>query len=339
MLDVIEELRQRIGALEERMLNICRMAKVTYVYKKSTDEGLGEHDPGDEYLGYVDLEVEGLPLQKIPFTTYRQGLDKTFWLPSVDEMGILLSPCGDLANAFFTPGFAYNGFPIHVPDGDSTVKAKRVFRDGSVEEIDVASHYYNLQMIEKETDNQAIRKADAPNEIKDTYIDKGVVKSEVKLDSEEILIERSEDIAEIKIDGSETKIERNAGVYKEVVATNMNELSAILMNLIGAHFFPSGITTVQSPVGPCFFAPAPSPASPPSPPSGSSPSDGKVTKIPASRVNGITVHGKRLTMSFTLPSIPVTTPAGPGTTTPTPLTLAFNIGSGELDLTFPAKDL
>ena len=310
MSDVISELIMRISELEKRVANICRLAKVTYVYRKSGDPGQGAQDPGNTDIGYVDVEFEGLPVSKIPFLTMRHGEDKTFWLPSVDEVGLLFSPSGDLANAMFLPAFVYKGFPAHIPDGISVHKCKRIFRDGMEEEIDVDSHSHQFT-----SDNS------------NRFIDREK-------------IEDTQGTSTIKIDGDETEIKRAAGKIAEIVGTNKNELTTILMNLIGAHFFPTGITTLQSPAGPVMFAPAASPATAPSPPAGSSPdANGKATKIPATRTNGITVHGKRLSMTFTLPSIVVTTPAGPGSTTPTPLTLTFTIGSGELDLTFPAKTL
>lgn len=274
-----------------------------------------------EDIGKLDVNFEGLPLKKIPFQTMRAGEDQTYWLPSVGELGFLFSPSGDIANAIFVPGIYFKDFPA----GDSTTqKSKRIFRDGMEEEIDVDAH------------SQKFTSGD----------------SERFINREKI--EDKKGTSAIKINDSETEIKRSTGKIKEVVGTNMNELTMILMNLIGAHFFPTGITTLQCPVGPVMFAPATSPASAPSAPDGSEPnSEGKVTKTPKSEISGVKIKAtsnidqsltaQTMTLIVTTP-IPVVTPAGPGSIAagsyPIQLTgTPKSTVTGKVNLEFPARDL
>ena len=269
----------------------------------------------------LDITFEGLERKKVPFQTMRAGEDQTYWLPSVGELGFLFSPSGDIANAIFVPGIYFKDFPA----GDTTTqKSKRIFRDGLIEEIDVDAHSWKLT-----SDNS------------ERFIDRK-------------RIEDKKGSSKNTIDDKETKSERSTGKIKEVVGSNMNELTMILMNLIGAHFFPTGITTLQCPVGPVMFAPAASPASAPSAPDGSEPdSEGNVTKTPKSEVSGVKIKAtsnldqsltaQAMTLIVTTP-IPVVTPAGPGSIAagsyPIQLTgTPKSTVTGTVILEFPARDL
>lgn len=321
---MIDELVARIADLEKRVANLNRIAQVSYVYRKAGDPGASTDDDGS-HIGKVDVVFEGHTRKRVPFLTMRHGEDKTFWLPSAGELGLLHAPSGDLANAVFVPGLVYRDFPAHIPDGIGIETIKRVFRDGSEEEIDVGTHSYKLKMLDPgppqnpiEPPHEALRIAEAGDEIKDEFKERGVSKGH------------------IKIDGSEIEIKHVTGKVKEVAGANMNELTAILMNLIGAHFFPTGITTLQSPVGPVFFAPAVSPAAAPSPPSGSSPNaDGEVTKVPKSEISGVKIKATS-NISLVLPAIPVTVAGSAGVTTPG--TYAAQV-TGTINLEFPARSL
>lgn len=285
---MIDEIIARLAGLEKRLANICRIAQVMAV---------------DETTGRLDVTFEGHILKDIPFLTMRAGEDKTYWLPSVGELGMLTAPSGDLANAFFQPGIFYSGFPV--PEMDATL-VKRIFRDGMEEEIDTDAHNYKYTTGDSER-----------------FVDRNKV-------------EDKKGTSVNKIDNTETKFERAAGAIKSLVGSNEVELSQILLNLIGAQLFPNGITNIISPTGTCFFAPTPSPASAPSPPSGSSPdSDGNVTKTPASEISGVKIKATS-TVSLTLPAIPVTTPAGPGATTPGSYSATV---TGTIKLEFPARAL
>lgn len=128
----------------------------------------------------------------------------------------------------------------------------------------------------------------------------------------------------------------DATKVKHEVGSNIEELTAIVLNLIGAHLFPSGLTTFQSPVGPVMFAPGPTPATAPAPPAGSSPdSDGKVTKTPPSTISGVKIKATS-NISLVLPAIPVTVGGSAGTTTPGSYKATV---TGTIILEFPARDL
>ena len=287
---MIDELIARIADLEKRLANICRIAQVMAV---------------DETTGRLDVSFEGLILKDIPFLTMRAGEDKTYWLPSVGELGMLTAPSGDLANAFFQPGIFYSGFPV--PEMDATL-VKRIFRDDMEEEIDTDAHSYKYTTGDSER-----------------FVDRDK-------------IEDKKGTSVNKIDNTETKFERAAGSIKSVVGANEQELNTILANIIGAQLFPTGITTLQSPVGPVMFAPAPSPASPPSPPSGSDPdADGNVTKTPKSEISDVKIKAtSNVSIMLTAP-VAVVTPAGPGTIA-TGTSIAGTI-TGTIKLEFPARDL
>ena len=287
-MSLIEKLTARVSDLEKRLANVCRIAQVAAV---------------DVANARLDISFEGNTIKGIPFLTMRAGADKTYWLPSVGELGTLLAPSGDLANAIFLPGIFYTDFPA---TDISETKSERIFRDGMKEEIDTDAHS---------------RKYTSGNS--ERFVDRDK-------------IEDKKGTSVNTIDNSETKLERTAGKIKVVVGSNMNELTAILANIIGAQLFPTGITTLQSPVGPVMFAPAPSPVSAPSPPAGSEPDgDGNVTKTPASTISGVSVRSGS-SLSFTIPTIPVTTPAGPGSTVPTLVTIS---PTGTVTLQFPARSL
>ena len=143
----------------------------------------------------------------------------------------------------------------------------------------------------------------------------------------------------IKIKETATETERATGEIKDQVGVNAAILSAIGLNLLGAIFYNTGITTLQSPVGPVMFAPSPSPAVAPSAPSGSSPnSDGEATKTPPSQIANVGASGT-ITAAFTIPPLPVTVGALAGFTASTPVTLSLNLSNGTLTLQFPARDL
>ena len=304
-MDILTQMAYEIKQMKTRLANMLQTGKVDAIY---ADEGL------------VDVAVDELVLEKIPFFTTRAGADNTYWMPSVGEQGAVLSPSGDMANAMFLPALNYISFPVLEDDENLTV---REWEDGAKETYDKANHSYQFQI-----DENTLRKMNQA-EIQDKLGD-----SHIKQNGSETEIKRAE--GSIKIDGSETKIERAAGVLKAILGTNQVELSAILLNLIGAHLFPTGLTTLQSPVGPVMFAPAASPSSAPSPPAGSAPNeDGEVTKTPPSSISGVKIKATS-SISLVLPAIPVTTSGGAGTTTPGSYNATV---TGTIILEFPARSL
>ena len=263
-MDVITQITYDIQQLKTRLANMLQTGKVNAIY---ADEGL------------VDVAVDELVLEKIPFFTTRASADKTYWMPSIGEQGVVLSPSGNPANAMFLPALNSIDFPPPETDAKWTV---REWEDGAKESYDKDAHEYELQI-----DANTHRKI------------------------------------------NQTGIEDQVG-------TNVEELTAIVLNLLGAHLFPSGITTFQSPVGPVMFAPGSTPTTAPAAPTGSAPdADGNVTQTPASTISGINIQTVS-TLNFTVPAIAVTIPGGAGVTVATPVSVAT---TGTLTLQFPARAL
>ena len=222
----------------------------------------------------------------------------TYWVPEVGELGMLLSPAGHVGNCFFLPALNYR--ERVAPESDLN-KVLRVFDSDVKEEWDGNDDVYTLSV-----GGDATRKTE-----------KSPAKIEDKTGSSKLTLETT---------GAKLAASEQVRL----------ELTALLANLVGAHLFPTGITTLQSPVGPVMFAPAVSPETAPAAPDGSEPNaDGKVTKMPASSISGVKVKsGSKI--QFLLPSVPVTTPAGPGTTTPTTIEVSI---TGTENLEFPARSL
>ena len=253
----------------------------------------------DEANNLLDVSVRGVPLTAVPYLTMRAGeKGQTYWVPEVGELGMLLSPSGHVGNAVFLPGQNYKD--RIAPESDPN-KVIRQFDKDVKEEWDGNDNAHMLSI-----GGNATRKTEKAGKIED------------KTGTAALTLEQS-------------------GAAKLAATEQVKlELTAILANLVGAHLFPTGITTLQSPVGPVMFAPAPSPTSPPSPPAGSEPdSDGNVTKTPASTISGVKVKSGS-SLRFTLQSIPVTTPAGPGATVATVVTIS---PTGNVTLEFPARSL
>ena len=254
---VIDELVARIGDLEKRLANVCRIGQV-----EAVDEITGRLDVGFE---------EGLTVQNIPFLTTRAGEDKTYWLPSVGELGMLFSPSGDLANAWFVPGIFYTGFPI--PDTMNAAVAKRIYRDGTEEEVDTDAHSWKLSSGDSERfvdqtkvedkHDSSINKIDAS----ETKLERS--EGSIKIDGSETAIERP--AGAIKIDGSKTNVERAAGTIEVkvgltrlvigpaaitgyVAGIGRIQLTAALVNVGGATFV-NGATNLITAVGPVTYVP------------------------------------------------------------------------------------
>ena len=304
-----EQIKYELQELRTKQENLIRTGTVTAIY---ADAGL------------VDVAIEKITQKEMPFLTTRAGSDNTYWMPSVGEQGVVLSPSGNLANAMFLPALNSVEKPVVEADANLTV---RVWEDGAKETYDKANHVYQFQV-----DPEKRREIDL-DAILDTFDT-----SHIKQDADETEIKRAE--GTIKIDGSETKIERATGALKAILGTNQVELTMILLNLLGAHVFPTGITTFQSPVGPVMFAPATSPPSAPSPPAESAPnSDGEATQTPPSQVSDVSVQSGS-SLRFTIPALQVNvaTPSGPGTGTTVPLLVTVS-PTGRVNLEFPARDL
>ena len=304
MNNALAHLTQRIADLESRLQNVLQLAKVTVVH---ADTNL------------LDLEIRGVILTNVPYLTARAGTTgKSYWVPEVEELGMLLSPGGDVGNAVFLPALNFMGAPA--PGTDANIMI-REFAETVKEDWNGNDDRHMLSV-----GGDATRQTDKdPAKIEDT-----AGASKLTLDSAGTARLEASTIAKLEIQQSGSA---------ELAATMMAKLiiNAVAGNLMGAHMYENGVTSLVCPVGPVMFPPASTPGSVPSPPSGSSPdSEGKVTQTPPSTISSITVQAGS-SFSFTLPSVPVTTPLGPGNTLPTPVSVS--ITSGSLSLQFPSQSL
>ena len=326
MNNALAHLTQRIANLENRLQNILQIAKVMEV---------------DAATNLLTIEIRGVPLTSVPYLTMRAGtIGKTYWVPEVDELGVLLSPGGDVGNAIFLPALNYSTAPA--PEMDVNI-VSRIFADTVKEDWNGNDESHLLSIggdATRQTDKDPAKIEDTAHDSKLT-LEEGTAKLEAS-SSAKLEIQQSGS-AELAASGA-TKLSLQATPgMAELSATGMSKLilNAIAGNLMGAQLFPSGITTFMSPVGPCLFAPVLTPpTAPPSPPAGSNPdADGNVTQTPPSTITGVAQQAG--TFMFTLPPILVTGTAGPNPvvaqTTATPLTLSIT-GSG-ITLQFPSQSL
>lgn len=295
--DPIAQLQADVAALKRKVYQQIRVARVSRVYDS------------EPWLGYVDVLIENrIEIERRPCLTLRQGEDSTFWLPSENECGMLISPGGEYGNGFFVPGIVFDGFPVDPPDGNPLEKHKIEYRDGQTIEIDVGEHTYT----------QKIPNAD------------GKLLQEVSGSEHEQTKGRIQDtVGTNKRSLETTKVRDEAG-------NNFTELTAILLNLLGAHIFPNGVTSFQTAMGPVFFPPVvQSPVAPPTPEAGTTDSDGNVNRIAATDINNVVVRAIS-TLDLVLPALPVVTSAGSGTTTPGTYRVT---ATGQLQLTLPSRSL
>lgn len=320
-MDPIAEMRQEIKELRRQNSGIARLAQVTAV------------DPETSLLTCVS---EGLEQSDVRFFAPRVGEDQVYWLPSVGELGFLIAPSGEIGNSVFLGGIFYNDFPAVA--NDVTI-AKRKFRgeEGVEETVETSENRLTLES------GESVRVIDG-EKIQDTHGDSSRTTDADKVE------DKHTDLNLVKIDNAETVVERGTGNVMLKVGSNLIDMSAIAVSLLGALIFPNGITALQTGMGPVFFSPAgPAPGAAPPPPAGSNPdSDGNVQQTPPSEVDGITIRiGSKL--NFTIPALPVTTVitgtvvgaavtgTGAGNTTVTPVTdLAI---TGEINVTIPSQGL
>lgn len=116
---------KRIAALEAKVNNVLQEGKVIAV---RADDNL------------LDVEVRGVPLEKVPYLTWRAGPDgKSYWVPEVGESGLLLCPDGQAGNAVFLP--ALNTSRNEAPESDPNIikfdfgNDREITIDGSKTEI------------------------------------------------------------------------------------------------------------------------------------------------------------------------------------------------------------
>ncbi len=301
MSNAIALLTARVAALESAKANMMQLAKVTEV-----------HDA----TNLLNVEVRGVLLTNVPFLTMRAGTNgQTYWLPELNELGMLFSPGGDVGNAVFLPAMFYDGVPA--PETDQNIM-RRIFTNDADEKWDFNDDEHVLRIggdADRQTNKNPAKIEDRAHNSKLT-LEEGTAKLETS---------------------STAKLEIQSSGNAELAATVMGKLvlSAVAANLVGCNFHPTGLTTLMTAMGPAFFAPAPAPSGAPSPPSGTpTDGDGNVTGSPPQTVNNIAVNAGS-SLSFILPTVPCTTPVGPGATVPT--AISVTITSGTLNITIPSQ--
>ena len=308
-MSVITEMQLAIETIQTQMANLCRPATVSYVYRKSGEKGIKtDRDPGDKFIGYVDVQSGELEIWRIPVMAIHNGADTTLWLPTEGESGYLFSPSGDLAQAFFVNGAPTEQRPLPVPEGQATKSVVRKFRDGQTETVDTEQTQYTYQIGEDGTPTRIIN----TEKIEDSF---GTPKRVIEEDKiEDSFGTPKRIIEEDKIEDIFSTLKRSidASKIEDKAGTNAVSLSSILLNLMGAHIYASGTTTFLTSMGPVLFTPAPSPPAAPAPPAGSAPdSEGNATQVPEQTVEDIKITDGDIT--FTIPSLTVnvTGTAGP----------------------------
>ena len=94
-----------------------------------------------------DTDEAGAPIVSapVPWVVARAGPDSTWWAPEVGEQVVLLSPSGELAEAFALPALYSDAHPAPSDDVDKRVSKHK---DGARFEYDRASHRYSITLPE-----------------------------------------------------------------------------------------------------------------------------------------------------------------------------------------------
>ena len=123
-----------IAELARRLANIVRAGVVAEV------------DADTQRLrARYDRDESGAPIVSawIPWIVARAGNDRTWWAPEVGEQVVLLSPSGELTQAFALPALYSDTHPAPSTDADKRV-AKH--SDGAVFEYDRTTHRYSITL-------------------------------------------------------------------------------------------------------------------------------------------------------------------------------------------------
>ena len=220
----IEERDRRLSELEKKVENLLRIGQVAVVH---------------ETEALVDVRFDSdLVIKNIPFMTMRAGEDQTYWLPSVNELGFLFAPSGDVGNSVFLPGIFYTRFPAL---DSTTMKKRRIFRDGTEEEVDVGSHKHKLKV----GDSDNYRRETNETEIKDTYetnhIKQDASETEIKRSGNKIILKMGE-TTKIEVTPTAITIELSPTVKIAMSSTGVT-LSSPVFNVKAATFQWNGVPT------------------------------------------------------------------------------------------------
>jgi hypothetical protein len=276
-MSVITEMQLAIETIQTQMSNLCRPATVSYVYRKSGEKGIKtDRDPGDKFIGYVDVQSGELEIWRIPVMASHNGADTTLWLPTEGESGYLFSPSGDLAQAFFVAGIPTETHPLPIPDGQATQSVVRKVREGNSEQLiikddaDTVVNQYTLEIEKKDESFTKFVHGDSVitldgDEVKGEHndsivtLDDDMVKTEhndaeIVVDADGVTAKKGTSQAEIvasetklsrgassiKMDDSKTAIERATGSIEVKVG-----LSRLVIGAAGITGYVAGIGRIQ----------------------------------------------------------------------------------------------
>ena len=262
MNNALAHITQRIANLENRLQNILQIAKVMEV---------------DATTNLLTIEIRGVPLTQVPYLTMRAGtIGKTYWVPEVDELGVLLSPGGDVGNAIFLPALNYSTAPA--PEMDVNI-VSRILADTVEEDWNGNDERHMLSIggdATRQTDKDPAKIEDTAHDSKLT-LEEGTAKLEAsstaKLEIQPGSAELAVSGGAVKIDGSKTNVERAtgsievkvgltrlvigvAGITGYVAGIGRIQLTAASVNVGGATFV-NGVTNLITAVGPVTYPPVP----------------------------------------------------------------------------------
>lgn len=132
--NAIVDIYERLTALETQVTNLLLDATVHRVYDPRSPE---------PPKSLIDVNVNGMILEQVPYLTMRAGDGKTYWHPSVGESGILLVPSGDVGNARFLPAQYTQENPPPENDPDTY---HLEWKDGSKVTHDAKTSTHQLQV-------------------------------------------------------------------------------------------------------------------------------------------------------------------------------------------------
>lgn len=202
-MNILADLTSRIADLEARLENMLQLAKVTVV---------------DDTTNLLDLEVRGVELTAVPYLTWRAGENgKSYWVPEVGEVGMLLSPAGDVGNAVFLPALNYQD--AEAPESDSNIML-RIFKDGVEEKYDGNDDSYLLGV------GSATRKTEKDGKIEDAT---GTSKLTLETSSAELAGSAT---AKISISGTGVSVELSPAVKIALGPTGVT-ITAPTTNVLG----------------------------------------------------------------------------------------------------------
>lgn len=117
----------RLAELERRLWNLLRLGTIA---------------EADYAVARVRVQSGDLLTGWIPWLTRRASSDIDWWAPELDEQVLLLSPCGDPAQAVAMPALYQSAYPAPEQSPD---KQRIVFKDGTAVSYDRAAKILTIE--------------------------------------------------------------------------------------------------------------------------------------------------------------------------------------------------